>query len=90
MRHYTNPMDNLSQCRVALQDACQEIVDLKAKLSALVGPIHMSCDINRQSTLCGVYFLPSVMRTPRRSNVTCGACLAIDDAALAAAKEPQP
>lgn len=33
MRHYTNPMDNLSQCRVALQDACQEIVDLKAKLA---------------------------------------------------------
>lgn len=32
MRHYTNPMDSLSQCRVALQDAYQEIVDCKAKL----------------------------------------------------------
>lgn len=36
MRHYTNPMDSLSQCRVALQDAYQEIVDCKAKLAALV------------------------------------------------------
>ena len=33
MRHYTNPMDSLSQCRVALQDAYQEIVDCKAKLA---------------------------------------------------------
>jgi hypothetical protein len=34
MRHYTNPMDSLSQCRVSLQDAYQEIVDCKAKLAA--------------------------------------------------------
>ena len=33
MRHYTNPMDSLSQCRVSLQDAYQEIVDCKAKLA---------------------------------------------------------
>lgn len=33
MRH--NPMDNLSSCRVALQDAMQEIVNLRVKLSLL-------------------------------------------------------
>lgn len=81
--------EGLDRIRAVLFDS-RDVDTLKAKLAALVGPIHMSCDINRQSTLCGVYFLPSVMRTPRRSNVTCGACLAIDDAALAAAKEPQP
>jgi len=40
MRH--NPMDSLPKCRVALQDAMQEIVNLRVKLSLL-------CDVAEDS-----------------------------------------
>lgn len=48
--------------------------------------IHLSHEVLRTSTLCGVEFAPGVMRTLDESMVTCESCLSVNESSRKASK----
>ncbi len=52
--------------------------------------VHMSHDVHPEFAVCGINFTPSVKRSQRRDAVTCEDCLAMDSAAMEAARKPLP